>query len=258
MSSAAFVKAPSSKAPSSKPGSAKAAAVKAAATAALAVALGLTAAACAPSPSAAPAAVPQERSAVPAVALAASVDPVVNPAAPAGSAKPKPVKTLTFPDGHLSFQYPAGWSVRTADCPTVPGSPAECVEATISSKGKPIAVMVSGFYGDGGVGPVVRTVFDEALVPGLAVSEDEPTFAFFKDSDGDVNDQYCMNISKASDVVSGSTGSGMAQVVLPNGVGIFRVHIDSGMIANDAEASAWMATAEYAQFKSMLMSVSYK
>lgn len=250
MSSAPFVKAPSAQARS-----VKTAAVKTAATAALAVALGLTAAACAPSPSAAPAPVSQERTAAPAVALAASVDP----AAPVvNAAKTKPTKTFTFPDGHISFQYPAGWSVRTADCPTVPGGPAECVEATISSKGKPIAVLVSGFYGDGGVGPVVRTVFDEAFVPGLAVSADEPTFAFFKDSYGDVNDQYFMNVSKASDVVSGSTGSGMAQVLLPNGVGVFRVHIDSGMMSTDAEAMAWMATAEYAQFKSMLMSLSYK
>jgi hypothetical protein len=262
MSSASFVKARSSKAPTSKAPSARTAALRAATTAALAVALGLTAAACAPSPAAAPAPVSQERTAAPAVALAASVDPAVkpavNPAAPVDAAKPKPVKTFTFPDGHLSFQYPAGWSVRTADCPTVPGGPVECVEATISSKGKPIAVMVSGFYGDGGVGPVVRTVFDEALVPGLAVSGDEPTFAFFKDSYGDVNDQYFMNISRASDIVSGDTGSFSGQVLLPNGVGVFRVYIDSGMMSTDAEALAWMGTAEYAQLKSMLMSVSYK
>jgi hypothetical protein len=179
----------------------------------------------------------------------------VNP--PADAAKTKPEKTFTFPDGHISFRYPAGWVVATADCPTVPGGPAECVEATISSKGKPVAVMVSGFYGDGASGPVGRTVFDAASVPGLAGFEGSPTFGFFKDSYGDVNDHYFMDIRRA-DELSGSTGSGSGQLTLPNGVGIFRVYIDSGKLANDAEARAWMGTAEYAQLKSLLMSVSYK
>ncbi|WP_120521523.1 hypothetical protein [Arthrobacter celericrescens] len=231
---------------------------KTAAAAALAFALGASVAACAPAPSTVPAAAGStqagptaDRTTVEAVALAASANP-------ADAAKPKPVKTFTFPDGHISFQHPAGWSVRTAECPTIPGGPAECVEANIMSKGKPIAVMVSGFYGDGAAGPVDRTVLDSALVPGLAVSEDDPTFAFFKDSYGDVNDHYFMTIGKASEAVSGSISGGMPQVLLPNGVGVFRVYIDSGKLANDAEARAWMATAEYAQFKSMLMSVSYK
>lgn len=234
---------------------------RAAAAAALAVALGASVAACAPALSAGPAGSVQagsaqagptaDRTAVEAVALAASTDP-------APAAKPKPVKTFTFPDGHISFQHPSGWSVRTAECPTIPGGPAECVEANVMSKGKPIAVMVSGFYGDGAAGPVNRTVFDSALVPGLAVSEDDPTFAFFKDTYGDVNDHYFMTIGRASESVSGSISGGMPQVLLPNGVGVFRVYIDSGKLANDAEARAWMATAEYAQFKSMLMSVSYK
>lgn len=225
------------------------------ATAALAIALGATAA-CGASPTAAPSA----RTAGPALTLASTTTGGAK-AAPDPRATPekgKPVKTFTFPDGHLSFQHPVGWSVTTADCPTVPGGPAECVEATVTSKGKAVAFLVSGFYGDGASGPVDRTVFDASAVPGLAGFEGSPTFGFFKDSYGDVNDHYFMDVRPADELVSGSTGSGSGQVALPNGVGIFRVYIDSPGFASDVEAKAWVGTADYAQLKALLMSVSYK
>ncbi len=220
------------------------------ATAALAIALGATAA-CAPSPAAGP----SGRATGPALSLASTT---TGNAEAGQKLKAKKVKTFTFPDGHISFQHPAGWSVTTAECPTVPGGPAACVEATIRSKGKAVAVMVSGFYGDGASGPVDRTVFDAAAVPGLVAFDGAPTFGFFKDSYGDVNDQYFMDLRRADELVSGSTGSGSGQLVLPNGVGIFRVYIDSPGFASDTAAKAWMGTPEYAQLKALLMSVSYK
>ncbi|WP_115788589.1 hypothetical protein [Arthrobacter silvisoli] len=223
---------------------------KTVATAALAIALGATAA-CAPTPASGP----SGPTAGPALTLTSSA---TDAGKPVQGTKAKPVKTFTFPDGHISFRYQAGWTVATADCPTVPGGPAECVEATIGSKGKAVAFMVSGFYGDGASGPVDRTVFDATAVPGLAGFEGTPTFGFFKDSYGDVNDHYFMDVRRAEELVSGSTGSGSGQVTLPNGVGIFRVYIDSPGFASDAEARAWMGTAEYAQLKALLMSVSYK
>lgn len=88
------------------------------------------------------------------------------------------LKTFTFPDGHISFAYPANWSIRTQPGPTLPGGPAE-----------------------------------------------------------------------------------HGQVVLPNGAAIFRVYMDSPGFPSafpSAEAArAWMDTVEYAQLKSLLMSVSY-
>lgn len=226
---------------------------KTVATAALAIALGTAVAACAPSPS--PSAGAAGRTSGPVLTLTSTT----TDAGKAGQeTKAKPGKTFTFPDGHVSFQYPAGWSVRTADCPTVPGGPAECVEATVSNKGKAVAFLVSGFYGDGAAGPVDRTVFDTAAVPGLAGFDGSPTFGFFKDSYGDVNDHYFMDVRRADELVSGGTSSGSGQVTLPNGVGIFRVYIDSPAFASDAEAKAWMGTAEYAQLKALLTSVSYK
>ena len=225
---------------------------KTAAGVALAIALGATAAACAPSPAAAPT---SDRTAGPALTLTSSR---TEAAKADRERKAKPVKTFTFPDGHISFRYPAGWSVATADCPTVPGGPTGCVEATVKSKGKSVAFLVSGFYGDGASGPVDRTVFDSAAVPGLAGFEGSPAFGFFKDSYGDVNDHYFMDIRRADELVSGSTGSGSGQVTLPNGVGIFRVYIDSPGFASDAEAKAWMGTVEYAQLKALLLSVGYR
>lgn len=174
------------------------------------------------------------------------------------------LKTFTFPDGHISFAYPAQWSIRTQPGPTVqdptlPGEPGDCVEAILSDhRGKDVAFMVSGFYGDGASGPVDRTVFDSAPVPGLAGFEGEPTFGFFRDSFLDVNDHFYMDVRPSHELASGSTSSGSGQVALPNGAAIFRVYLDSPGFPSAEAAIAWMDTAEYARLKGLLMSVSYR
>jgi hypothetical protein len=169
------------------------------------------------------------------------------------------LKTFTFPDGHISFAYPANWSIRTQPGPTLPGSSADCVEAVLSDhRGRDVAFIVSGFYGDGASGPVERTVFDSAPVPGLAAFEGEPAFGFFRDSFVDVNDHFHMDVRPAAELVTGSTASGSGQVLLPNGAAIFRVFMDSPGFASDEDARAWMETPEYAQLKALLMSVSYR
>lgn len=173
------------------------------------------------------------------------------------------LKTFTFPDGHISFAYPAHWSIRTqpgpiVQDPTLPGEPGECVEAILSDhRGKDVAFMVSGFYGDGTSGPVDRTVFDSAPVPGLAGFEGEPTFGFFRDSFLDVNDHFYMDVRPSAQLASGSTSGGTSQVALPNGAAIFRIYMDSPGFPSADAASAWMDTQEYAQLKALLMSVSY-
>ncbi|MBO1266715.1 hypothetical protein [Arthrobacter cavernae] len=167
------------------------------------------------------------------------------------------LKTFTFPDGHISFAYPANWSIRTNPGPTLPGGPADCVEAVLSDhRGKDVAFIVSGSYGDGASGPVDRTVFDSAPVPGLAAFG-EPTFGFFRDSYIDVNDHFYMDVRPAAELGSGSVSSGNGQVVLPNGAAIFRVYIDSPGFPSPEAARAWVATPEYAQLKALLLSVTY-
>jgi hypothetical protein len=182
----------------------------------------------------------------------------VNPARETGKVPAPALKTFTFPDGHISFAYPANWSLRTQPGPTLPGGPAECLEVVLSDhRGKDVAVIVSGLYGDGAAGPVDRTVFDSAPVPGLAAVEGEPTFGFFRDSFIDVNDHFYLDVRPGNEIVSGSIISGTGQVVLPNGVAIFRVYMDSPGFPSAEAARAWMETAEYAQLKALLMSVAY-
>jgi hypothetical protein len=182
----------------------------------------------------------------------------VNAAGDKGKVPAPALKTFTFPDGHISFAYPANWSLRTQPGPTLPGGPTECLEVVLSDhRGRDVAFIVSGFFGDGAAGPVDRTVFDSAPVPGLAAVEGEPTFGFFRDSYVDVNDHFYLDIRPAAELVSGNVNSGTGQVPLPNGAAIFRVYMYSPGFPSAEAARAWMETAEYAQLKALLMSVAY-
>jgi hypothetical protein len=234
---------------------------KAAAGAALAIALVSSTAACAPVPTSGPTSDRGSGSSITLTSLkqAAAERAGAEKAAGERTKVPAPaLKTFTFPDGHISFAYPANWSVRTQPGPTLPGGPAECVEAVLSDHhGKDVAFIVSGFYGDGASGPVDRTVFDSVPVPGLTAFEGEPTFGFFRDSYIDVNDHFYMDVRPGAELVSGSTSSGNGQVVLPNGAAIFRVYMDSPGFPSAEAARAWMDTAAYGQLKALLMSVSY-
>lgn len=253
---------------------------KAAVGAALAIGLASAMAACAPAPASGPTA---DRGSGPALTLtsltkaggdgvdserasgeradaerAGAAEMAAEKAGEKGKMPAPALKAFTFPDGHISFAYPANWSLRTQPGPTLPGGPAECIEAVLSDHhGKDVALFVSGFYGDGASGPGDRTVFDSAPVPGLAAFEGEPTFGFFRDRFIDVNDHFYLEIRPAAELVSGNVNSGTGQVLLPNGVAIFRVYMDSPGFPSAEAASAWMDTPEYAQLKALLMSVAY-
>lgn len=239
---------------------------KAASGAALAIALASATAACAPAPTSG--ATP-DRGSGPALTLTSLTRVGAERAGVEGSGAEKTagektkvpapaLKTFTFPDGHISFAYPANWFIRIQPGPTLPGCPAECVEAVLSvHHGKDVAFIVSGFYGDGASGPVDRTVFESVPVTGLTAFEGEPTFGFFRDSHIDVNDHFYMDVRPGAELVSGSIDTGNGQVVLPNGSAIFRVYMDSPGFPSAEAARAWMDTAEYAQLKALLMGVSY-
>ncbi|MDQ0679893.1 hypothetical protein QFZ30_003275 [Arthrobacter pascens] len=66
-----------------------------------------------------------------------------------------------------------------------------------------------------------------------------------------------MDVRPGAELVTGSTNSGNGQVILPNGAAIFRVYMDSPGFPSAEAAGAWMNTAEYAQLKALLMSLSY-
>ncbi|MGG5171774.1 hypothetical protein ACQR35_06290 [Pseudarthrobacter sp. J1738] len=169
------------------------------------------------------------------------------------------LKTYTFPDGHISFAFPANWQVRAELGPTIPGGPLDCYQAVLTDqRGKEMAFMVSGFYGDGAAGPVDRHVFDSAPVPGLADFGGEPSFGFVRDTVPGAGENLLMDIRPAAEFQDGSTSGGSGQLVLPNGVGIFRANVKASGLSSDGAVKAWMRSSDYAQLKAMLLSVSYR
>lgn len=182
--------------------------------------------------------------------------------APTGTATDLPValKTFTFPDGHISFSYPAEWSIRMEQAPHLPGTNAEnALEAVLSeATGNEVASITSGTYGDGAEGPVLRTVLDQAAVPGLADNKAEPvSFGFAFDSFAD-HPHFHMGLRRSQEFTSGTTGSGSPQVVFPNGAAAATVIFGEPAFPSVDAAKAWMNTEQYRQLKALLLSVKYK
>lgn len=222
-----------------------------------------------PTPSTAPSATPT----VAAPIITPPVAPTVPAVAPTTAPTQPPVpaatsQTYTFPDGHISFTYPVGWTVRPEQGPS---AGATIVDGT----GAEVAFMNSGFYGDGTGGPVTRTVYDRAVVPGLTDTSGNPVeFGFAANQaryvpygapadSAPVLDppSYFMDLRIASELQPGETGSGSNQILMPNGYMSARVIFDVNKqpaFATPEAAKAWMGSAQYGQLKSMLMSVSYK
>jgi hypothetical protein len=92
------------------------------------------------------------------------------------------LQTFTFPDGHISFTYPAGWKIRTEQGPYLSAeSKAGSVSAIVTDgSGSEVARLLSGMYGDGAAGRVKRTVIDQAPLKGSTTLE-PVHFGFDKD-----------------------------------------------------------------------------
>lgn len=183
---------------------------------------------------------------------------------PTGTATDLPsvaLKTFTFPDGQISFSYPAEWTVRTAQAPHLPeGTNAEnSLEAILSDgTGNEVASITSGTYGDGAEGPVMRTVLDQAAVPGLVDINAEPvSFGFAFDSFAD-HPQFHMGIRRSHEFVSGTTSSGSPQIAFPNGAAVARVIFGEPAFPSIDAAKAWMNTEQYRQLKAILLSLKYQ
>ncbi|MGR0160567.1 hypothetical protein [Paenarthrobacter nitroguajacolicus] len=206
----------------------------------------------------------------PAVASAPAVPPVQAPTS----------QTYTFPDGHLSFTYPVGWSIRADQGPFDPPGTAEAsrIVTVFDAAGAEVARVFNGNYADGTGGWVKRTVYDRAVVPGVVSSaspNDPVQFGFFAHQAAlmthpgeeapatplDETPTYIMDVRLASEMQAGETGSGINQIRVPNGIMSAYVMFDLNKqpaFATPEAAKAWMGTAEYAQLKSMLLSLSYK
>lgn len=176
------------------------------------------------------------------------------------------MKTFTFPDGHISFTHPAGWTVQTKPGPALDEEAQKTsFEAIISdASGAEVARVLSGMYGDGASGPATRTVLDHEPVPGITDVKGQATefgFAYDEILGSTGGAYYIMDVRHASEFLAPAGTSGTNQVLLPNGVLTAMVVFDekafTPAFASPAAAKAWMGTEQYAQLKAMLLTLRY-
>ena len=206
---------------------------------------------------------------IPAIETAAPVAPVA-PAAPAPVVPPAPevvlpaLKTFTFPDGHISFEYPSGWTVRTKQGPyldhTNGTDKAKSVEAHIYDEtGSELAFVASGGYGGGASGPVNRTILDSQSLPAFPNRDGSSHFAFVVDSypfEHPAN--YSMAVLSNQFMTEGEGSvSAVNGIKSGNGISAAAVIFDTPAFKSPAAAKAWMATRQYSQLKGMLTSLRY-
>ena len=186
------------------------------------------------------------------------------PKAPAAPVQPA-LKAFTFPDGHISFSYPASWSVRTERGPGREGPPRQ-VEAIVSDgTGSDLFSVSSGADAIGcTAGPAHRTVLDKAATPGMREADGTtPLFLFIVERITG-QDRYAMAIMNPRNVQEGDVGSHCTLLVMGNGGALNRVIFDQpfdpvakSAFPNRQAAKAWMATEQYAQLKALIMSLRY-
>jgi hypothetical protein len=208
-----------------------------------------------------PAPVPPPAPAIPAPVPATPIPGEVT-VAPTEAPRAARLQTFTFPDGHLSFTYPAGWSVRTKQGPYLTEEEKTgSVDALVyDGSGVEVASVLSGMYGDGAAGPVKRTVLDRAPVPGVSVKGQTPEFGFAVDEYLDGDRYYFMDVRNAPEFNPGQGNSGTNQVRLGNGMMVARVIFDfekQPTFVSPAAAKDWMATKQYSQLKALLLSLNY-
>lgn len=217
-------------------------------------------------------------SALPASTLQASTDP-----SPAGSGTPSPavsttavpatdaaaepgapaLKVFTFPDGHISFSYPDDWSVRIQRGPGRDDPPFQPAEAIVADgAGDDLLRIASGADGIGcTAGPADRTVLDRSAVPAMRDAEGTvPEFGFVVESIGG-QDWYSMTVRQPRYLEEGETSSGCDILTMGNGGSITSVIFNTPpqpAFAGPEAARAWMATEQYAQLKSLMLSLAYE
>ncbi|SDX31901.1 hypothetical protein SAMN04487917_106251 [Arthrobacter sp. yr096] len=210
------------------------------------------------------------------VPAAATTAPVVPPVPTS--------QTFTFPDGHLSFTYPVGWSVRAEQGPFDPPGTAEAsrIVTVFDGAGAEVARIFNGNYADGTGGLVDRTILDRALVPGVRdnsggsvefgfssnqaqyIPYEGPAYEGMpspRTGPADGPPTYIMDVRLSSELNAGISSSGTNQVRVPNGIMSAYAVFDPAKqptFATPGAAKAWMGSTQYAQLKAMFLSLSYK
>lgn len=174
--------------------------------------------------------------------------------APTSSAPaPAGLATYTFPDGRLSFKYPADWRVELFEAST---SPFVGTATVYDASGERQAEIYTGVIADGVSSPVTRTVFESLPVPGLQ-GQPEPAahYSFYVDNVNEIA-TYRMHLTPGAPIAGAEMG-------LP---GLIRIgeriliaevtFIDNPFVSDDA-AKAWLAGEEGQALKALMMSISY-
>lgn len=166
----------------------------------------------------------------------------------------------TFPDGHISFLLPAGWTAQTEVIPMdFFGDGRQTVDAHIYDEtGTEVALIASGVYGGVVAGPVNRTILDSQQLTDFDNQRGASHFAFFKDEYPfeTPETRYFMGVV---DSVFMSEGPGSASansfLIMDNGASVARANIDVSMSAESA--AAFMESEQYSKLKSLLTSMQY-
>jgi hypothetical protein len=194
----------------------------------------------------------------------AVVPPVVaEPAAPS-TPDASQSSTFTFPDGHISFDVPAGWSVKVEqdsynELANLPGGKENALVAKIyNAIGYEVASISSG--GTGGLvgGPVNRTIIDSQELTSFDSRDGASYFAFVRDEypfpESPV--RYYMGVVAGFFMTEGPDSTSVNSfLIMDNGAATAVAHVD--VFVSPENAREWMETEQYTNLRSMLTSLRY-
>jgi hypothetical protein len=174
------------------------------------------------------------------------------------------MQTYTFPDGHISFDYFAGWTVTVEPGPVNNADEQRISFAAVikDESGAILARVYSGKYGDGAAGRVKRTVLDHSPVSGIINKSGETAqFGFAYDEVVGGSGYYFMDVRNPHEFLAPDGSSGSNQIELPerimNAYVVLTDAPSTPAFSSPAAAKAWMETGRYAQLKTMLLSLRY-
>ncbi|WP_258141669.1 MULTISPECIES: alanine and proline-rich secreted protein Apa [unclassified Arthrobacter] len=195
----------------------------------------------------------------PAVPEITPVTPAV-PSTPHVSPDYPQIGLYTFPDGHISFLLPAGWTAQTEQLPfDLNGKHYETAIAHIHDEtGAEVAQITSGIYGGVVGGPVNRTILDSQPLTGFNSRHGASHFAFFKDEypfDTEYT-RYFMGVVTDDLMTEGpDSTSASSFLIMGNGAAQATANIEVSMTPESA--AAWMETEQYSKLKALLTSLEY-
>lgn len=191
------------------------------------------------------------------------VSPVV-PSTPHTSLGYPVTGTYTFPDGHISFDLPKGWSAQIEqddynENADNPGGRENSLAANIFDEtGVKVAHITSG--GTGGLvgGPVSRTILDSQKLSAFDSRDGASHFAFVRDDYPfpEFPVRYYMGVVADYFMTEGPDSTSVNSfMIMPNGLATAVAQIDASM--SPETAAAWMKTDQYVKLRALLTSLRY-